>query len=80
LIGGDARANAARILSILGGREESSATDMILLNAGAALHLTGMGTSLAESVSLASESLQSGKALSALEALRKASGAAAVAS
>jgi len=80
LVGGDARANAARILSILGGHEESSATDMILLNAGAALHLAGMGTSLAESVSLASQSLKSGKALRALEALRKASGAAAVAS
>jgi anthranilate phosphoribosyltransferase len=80
LVGGDARANAARILSILGGHEESSATDMILLNAGAALHLAEMGTSLAESVSLASESLKSGKALRALEALRKASGVAAVTS
>lgn len=78
LIGGDARANAARILSILGGGETSSATDMILLNAGAALHLTGMGSSLAESVSLASESLRSGKALRCLELLRRASCAAAV--
>lgn len=79
LVGGDVRANASRILSILGGHEESSATDMILFNAGAALHLAGMGTSLAESVSLAAESLRAGKALRALEALRKASGAAAVA-
>lgn len=78
LIGGDARSNAARILSILGCHEESSATDMILLNAGAALHLAGRGSSLAESVSLASESLRSGKALRALEALKKASEAASV--
>ena len=80
LVGGDARTNAARIVSILGGHEESSATDMILLNAGAALHLAGMGTSLAESVSLASESLSAGKAFRALESLRKASGVATVAS
>ncbi len=80
LVGGDARTNAARIVSILGGHEESSATDMILLNAGAALHLAGMGTSLAESVSLASESLRAGKAFRALESLRKASGVATVVS
>lgn len=79
LIGGDARANAARILSILGGREKSSATDMILLNAGAALHLAGMGSSIAASVSLATESLRSGKALMSLESLRQASDAVAVA-
>jgi anthranilate phosphoribosyltransferase len=78
LIGGDARANAARILSILECHEESSATEMILLNAGAALHLAGMGASLGESVSFASESLRSGKALQALEALKKASEAASV--
>jgi anthranilate phosphoribosyltransferase len=77
LIGGDARMNATRILAILNGREESPATDMILLNAGAALHLAGIGFSLMESVSLAAESLRSGKALKALETLRHASVAAA---
>jgi anthranilate phosphoribosyltransferase len=76
LIGGDARMNATRILAILNGREESPATDMILLNAGAALHLAGIGSSLMESVSLAAESLRSGKALKALETLRHASVAA----
>lgn len=73
LIGGDARSNASRILSILDGQERSPATDMILLNAGAALHLAGRGSSLAESVSIATESLRSGKALASLEALKKAS-------
>lgn len=79
LIGGDARTNAARIFSILGGREdvrESPATGMILLNAGAALYLAGIGSSLAESVSLATESLRAGKALKALEALKRASASA----
>ena len=78
LIGGDARTNAGRIQAILDRREESPATDMILLNAGAALHLAGLGSSLVESVSLASESLRSGGALRALEALRKASAVASV--
>ena len=73
LIGGNARTNAARILSILACQEESTATWMILLNAGAALHVAGIGNSLAESVSIASESLRSGKALRALENLRRAS-------
>lgn len=73
LVGGDAGVNAARILSILSGHEESPATDMILLNAGAALHLAGLGSSLSDSASLAAESLRSGKALKALESLRSAS-------
>jgi anthranilate phosphoribosyltransferase len=78
LIGGDARMNAGRILAILERHEESAATSMILLNAGAAIHLAGIGTSLAESVSFAAESLRSGKALRALESLRSASRAAAI--
>lgn len=78
LIGGDAAANAVRILAILEGREESAATAMILLNAGAALHLAGIGATLAESVSRAAGSLRSGKALAALEALKKATAAAAI--
>jgi anthranilate phosphoribosyltransferase len=73
LVGGDARENAARILSILAGREENSATEMILLNAGAALHLAGLGSSLSDSVNLAAEALRSGKALKALNSLKRAS-------
>jgi anthranilate phosphoribosyltransferase len=79
LAGGDACFNATRILSILGGSEESAATDMILLNAGAALHLAGFGTSIRDSVSLAGESLRKGRAMEALLSLRHASAAAAVA-
>jgi anthranilate phosphoribosyltransferase len=78
LLGGDAPANAARIMTILEGREESAATSMILLNAGAALHLAGIGSTLLESVSLARGSLRSGKALSVLSALKKATSAAAI--
>jgi anthranilate phosphoribosyltransferase len=73
LIGGDASENAVRITAILEGREQGSATDMIVINAAAALHLAGIGTSLKESASLASESIRSGKALTALHRLREAS-------
>ena len=73
LLGGDASENAARIIAILEGRELSPAADMIVINAAAALHLAGIGTSLKESASLASESIRSGKALSALHRLREAS-------
>lgn len=77
LAGGDARFNASRILSILGGCEETPAADMIVLNAGAALHLAGIGASLGESVSRARHSLRSGEAMAALVSLKKASEAAA---
>lgn len=78
LAGGDARFNASRILSILDAREESAATDMILLNAGAALHLAGFGASLRDSVSLAEESLRTGRAMEALVTLRHASASAGI--
>ena len=73
LHGGDASANASRILCILGGDETGAATDIILLNAGAALHLAGIGRTLPESVERAKQSIASGSAMASLEALRKAS-------
>lgn len=73
LKGGDAAGNAKRIVSILSGEERSAARDMILLNAAAALHLSGFAGTLREGVSLAKESIDSGKALVSLEHLRKAS-------
>jgi len=71
LIGGDAATNAARILSILGGRERGAARQMILLNAAAALHLAGIGSSLGEALEVARRSIDSGAASRALESLRK---------
>ncbi len=73
LLGGDAHSNAQRIQSILSGQEVGSARDMILLNAAAALHLAGIGASLAESLSLAVESIESGKASLSLDRLRESS-------
>ena len=73
LLGGDAKSNALRIQSILSGEEVGAARDMIVLNAAAALHLAGFGESLQESLSLAAESIASGKASRALDLLRESS-------
>ena len=73
LLGGDAQSNALRIQSILSGEEVGAARDMIVLNAAAALHLAGFGESLQESLSLAAESIASGKASRALDLLRESS-------
>ena len=76
LVGGDAKENAGRISLILAGEEHGVAREMIILNAGAALFLAGIGSSLPESASLAAESIDSGGAARSLESLRKASEAA----
>lgn len=73
LIGGDAAINARRIESILRVEESGAARDMILLNASAAIHLAGIGSTHRESLDIASRSIDSGAALRALAALREAS-------
>ena len=73
LQGGDAVENARRIVAILSGEERSAARDMIVLNAAAAVHLSGVAGSLPEAVARANESIDSGRALLALEKLRLAS-------
>ena len=44
---------------------------MILLNASAALHLAGIGSSHREALEIASRSIDSGAALASLNGLRK---------
>jgi len=78
LVGGNAKENAVRIDGLLSGEERGVARDMILLNAGAALFLAGIGSSLPESASLAAESIDSGRAYRALKMLRDASAAASI--
>jgi anthranilate phosphoribosyltransferase len=73
LRGGDAIENAGRIVKILAGEEKSAARNMIVLNAAAALHLSGRAETLGEGVLRASESIDSGKALASLNQLRKSS-------
>ena len=72
LLGGDAKTNAQRIISILKGEERGTARDMILLNASAALHLAGIGSSHPESLGTATRSIDSGAAFRSLTALREA--------
>jgi anthranilate phosphoribosyltransferase len=72
LLGGDAKTNARRIISILMGEERGAARDMILLNASAALYLAGMGSNHLESLGIAAQSIDTGAALGSLTVLREA--------
>jgi anthranilate phosphoribosyltransferase len=69
LKGGDAKENAAIILSVIQG-EKSPRRDVVLINAAAALVLTGLAKDLKAGFSQAAESVDSGKAARLLEKLR----------
>jgi anthranilate phosphoribosyltransferase len=73
LRGGDARANAAIVEGILKG-ERGPRRDVVLMNAAAALMVSGAAVSLSEGFRQASDSIDSGKALRTLQALREISG------
>jgi anthranilate phosphoribosyltransferase len=68
LVGGDPEMNAGITRSILGG-EKGPRRDIVCLNAGAAIAAGGKADSLREGWSLAQQSIDSGKALAALEGL-----------
>jgi anthranilate phosphoribosyltransferase len=68
LTGGNAVENAAHVRAVLGGLK-GPLRDIVLLNAAAALLVAGKANTLREGVALASESIDSGKALAVLEAL-----------
>jgi anthranilate phosphoribosyltransferase len=68
LAGGNAVENAAHIRAVLGGLK-GPYRDIVLFNAAAALLVAGNAKTLREGVALASESIDSGKALAVLEAL-----------
>ena len=70
LAGGTARDNADITLNILKG-ERGHRTDVVLINAAAALVAAEAAPSLKEGVSVARESLESGAALGKLDALRE---------
>jgi anthranilate phosphoribosyltransferase len=72
LSGGDATENAAHIRAVLGG-QQSAFRNIVLLNAAAALLVAGKAKTLREGVTLAAQSIDSGKAMAALEALVKLS-------
>ena len=68
LSGGEPAVNAAALTALLGG-ETSAYRDIVLLNAGAALSITGKAFDIKQGIALAAESLDSGKAKSVLARL-----------
>ncbi|WP_079509382.1 anthranilate phosphoribosyltransferase [Mesobacillus jeotgali] len=70
--GGDAQDNAAILLQVLKGKKGAH-RDTVLLNAGIGIYTAGKAESIREGVSLAAESIDSGKAQDKLENLIKIS-------
>lgn len=69
ILGGDAHLNARILRDVLSGEETGAARDVVLLNAGAAIYVSGLAGSVEEGVRLAEESVASGAATAALETL-----------
>ncbi|MCA1847514.1 MAG: anthranilate phosphoribosyltransferase, partial [Actinobacteria bacterium] len=67
LLGGDAHLNARILRGILSGEETGASRDVVLLNAGAAIYVSGEAKTIEEGVRRAGESIGSGAALGALE-------------
>ena len=67
LLGGDAHLNARILRDVLSGEERGAARDVTLMNAGAAIYVAQISTSLEEGVRLAEESIHSGAASRSLE-------------
>ena len=72
LLGGDAHLNARVLNNVLSGEEEGAARDVIVLNAGAAVYVSGKAESIEEGVRLARQSIESGAATEALESFVRA--------
>jgi len=75
IAGGDAKENAEIIRAVLNG-EKSARRDVVLLNSAAALVAAGKADHIAQAVSLAAKSIDSGAAAGKLEALIRFSSAA----
>lgn len=72
--GGDPAENAAVTLAILKG-EQGPKTDIVLLNAGAAIYVGGKAKDIAEGIKIAREMIASGAALKKLEEFKQLSNA-----
>ena len=69
LVGGDADENAEILRNILNGTERGPKRDVVVINAGTALYVAEMTTSIEEGVRRAEELIDGGQALSVLERL-----------
>lgn len=72
LRGGTVAENAAALTRLLQG-EPGPFADLVAVNAGAAIHVAGLTDTLLEGIARARASISSGKAMAALEALKRAS-------
>lgn len=72
LWGGEPEQNAEIILDVLRGDEQGGPRSAVLVNAAAAIYVADRVDSLKDGVRLAAESIDSGRAMSRLEALREA--------
>ena len=61
------------ILNVLNGKNRSSARDIVLLNAGAALYVSGIASSIQQGITFAEKAIDSGKVLAKLDELRRVS-------
>ncbi len=68
ILGGDAKQSAEIIRDIFRG-EKSPKRDVVILNSAVALHIAGIAKDIPEGIKLAEQSIDSGKALKALEDL-----------
>lgn len=73
--GGDAAANAAALLALLQG-SRGPYRDTVLLNAAAGLLVAGAAEQIRDGIAMAAASLDDGRAMAALEALRRATASA----
>jgi anthranilate phosphoribosyltransferase len=71
LRGGDSSQNAEIIREVLENKRTDAARNLVLMNAAAAIYVGGKAESLSEAARLATESLESGKALEKLESLKE---------
>jgi len=67
LLGGDAQLNALVLRGVISGEERGAARDIILLNAGAAIYVSGYAGTLEQGVRQAEESIAGGAAGQALD-------------
>ena len=72
LVGGEPKDNAQITKDILSGKEQGAKRDVVLLNAGVGIYLGRDDISMEDSVKLAAEIIDSGKAYEKLEAFVKA--------
>ena len=71
LVGGTPEENAKITLDILKGVEKGAKAKAVILNSAAAIYCAGRANSMAEGVKLATEIIESGKALAKLEEFKK---------